>query len=107
MRWIVFVIVMLILIAVCLWAVQPAAAQQRFMYRQGVAQQKASHAAIHRIRGHVGGSLGGYRYEGIGWSSHSLQDAIRRCCYWGKRRPGQIGVQRGPDGVWYATVLYQ
>lgn len=44
--------------------------------------------------------------EGIGFSSSSADDAIRRCCYWGKRTPRDIGVARGARG-WYAVVRYQ
>lgn len=44
--------------------------------------------------------------EGIGFSSTSADDAIRRCCYWGKRRPIDIGVARGVRG-WFAVVRYE
>ena len=72
----------------------------------GLAQQKADQAARMRLRGHVGGGLGGARYEGVGWSSVSAQSAIQSCCYWGTRPTYQIGVSRGADGYWYACVLY-
>ena len=72
----------------------------------GLAQRKAQRAANMRVRGHLGGSLGGARYEGVGWSTASPQQAIRHCCYWGQRQPMQIGVARGNDG-WYACVLYR
>ena len=72
----------------------------------GLAQRKAQQAANGRIRGHVGGGLGGAKFEGVGWSSQSPQSAIEHCCYWGTRPTAQIGVSRGPDGLWYACVLY-
>ena len=75
-------------------------------YSSGLAQQKAEQAARMRLRGHVGGGLGGARYEGVGWSNISAQSAIQSCCYWGRRPVYQIGVSRGADGCWYACVLY-
>ncbi len=72
----------------------------------GLAQQKANQAARMRLRGHVGGGLGGARFEGVGWSNASAQSAIQSCCYWGTRPTHQIGVSRGADGFWYACVLY-
>ena len=73
----------------------------------GLAQRKAQRAAFMGIKGHVGGTLGNARYEGVGWSTHSPQHAIQNCCYWGQRPPAQIGVARGNDGSWYACVLYR
>ena len=72
----------------------------------GLAQSKAQQAASSGIRGHIGGGLGGARYEGVGWSNQSAQAAIEHCCYWGTRPTAQIGVSRGSDGLWYACVLY-
>ncbi|QEG23152.1 hypothetical protein [Mariniblastus fucicola] len=72
----------------------------------GLAQRKAQQAARAGIRGHIGGGLGGARYEGVGWSSQSAQAAIQQCCYWGQRPTAEIGVSRGADGLWYACVLY-
>ena len=72
----------------------------------GLAQMKAQQAANGGIRGHIGGGLGGARYEGVGWSNQSPQAAIQQCCYWGTRPTAQIGVSRGADGLWYACVLY-
>lgn len=43
--------------------------------------------------------------EGIGFSTVSADAAIRNCCYWGKRKPRDIGVARGTRG-WYAVVRY-
>ena len=59
------------------------------------------------LRGHLGGGLGGAKYEGVGWSNQSAQSAIQTCCYWGTRPVSQIGVARGRDGCWYACVLYR
>jgi hypothetical protein len=73
----------------------------------GLAQRKAQQAASGGVRGHIGGGLGGARYEGVGWSSQSPQAAIQQCCYWGTRPTAQIGVSRGKDGLWYACVLYK
>ena len=71
-----------------------------------VAQQKASQQATSGQMRHVGGSMGTGRYEGVGFSTTSADDAIRKCCYWGQRTPVGIGVSRGQNG-WYATVLYR
>jgi len=72
----------------------------------GLAQQKAVQAAQSGVRGHLSGGLGGAKYEGVGWSNHSAQNAINSCCYWGVRPTAQIGVSKGNDGFWYACVLY-
>ena len=72
----------------------------------GLAQQKAVRAAKMGLRGHLGGGLGGAKYEGVGWSNQSAQRAIESCCYWGVRPTAQIGCTRGSDGFWYACVLY-
>lgn len=73
----------------------------------GLAQRKATMAARMRLRGHVGGSLGSARYEGVGWSTVSPESAIQNCCYWGRRPAQEIGVCQGADGCWYACVHYQ
>ena len=72
----------------------------------GLAQQKAVQAAQMGLMGHVGGGLGGAKYEGVGWSNVSPQHAIQKCCYWGTRPTAQIGVTKGANGLWYACVLY-
>lgn len=72
----------------------------------GLAQSKAAKAAQMGLRGHLGGGLGGAKYEGVGWSNQSPQQAIEHCCYWGTRPTAQIGVSKGQDGCWYACVLY-
>lgn len=75
-------------------------------YSGGLAQRKAQQAASRGIKGHVGGGLGGARFEGVGWSTVSAQSAIQSCCFWGQRPVAEIGVARGSDG-WYACVLYR
>jgi hypothetical protein len=71
-----------------------------------IARQKAQQQASQGRMQHVGGSLGSGGYEGVGFSTRSADDAIRKCCYWGQRTPTGIGVARGANG-WYATVLYR
>jgi hypothetical protein len=75
-------------------------------HQLGLAQSKAARAAQMGLRGHLGGGLGGAKYEGVGWSNQSPQQAIEHCCYWGTRPTAQIGVSKGRDGCWYACVLY-
>ena len=71
---------------------------------QSVASAKASYKASRGITGHVGGSFGGARYEGVGFSTASAQAALNNCCYGYKRCVGQA-VVRGRNG-WYAVRLY-
>jgi hypothetical protein len=71
-----------------------------------IAQNKSARQATTGRMRHVGGSMGTGRYEGVGFSSVSAEDAIRRSCYWGQRTPTGIGVVKGARG-WYATVLYK
>ncbi len=72
----------------------------------GIAQHKANQQAREGRMRHVGGSMGGGRYEGVGFSSVSADDAIRRCCFWGQRTPVEIGVARGANGF-FACVIYR
>jgi hypothetical protein len=72
---------------------------------QAVASAKASHAASRGIRGHVGGGFGGGRYEGVGFSAYSAQQALNNCCYTGQRRVAGSAVARGSNG-WYACKIY-
>jgi len=71
-----------------------------------LAQQKSTQQAGQNRMRHVGGSFGSGRYEGVGFSSRSADEAIRNACYWGQKSPVGIGVARGANG-WYATVLYR
>jgi hypothetical protein len=73
---------------------------------QCIAKQKAAQQASEGRMRHVGGSMGSGRFEGVGFSTVSADDAIRKCCYWGQRTPVGVGVTRGNNG-WYATVLYR
>lgn len=68
------------------------------------AQAKANRLASLGRLSHVGPLAG--RYEGVGFSSRSREDAIRSCCYWGQRTPTDIGAARGPSG-WFAVVGYR
>jgi len=46
--------------------------------------------------------------EGIGFSTESPDAAIRRCCFWGKRQPVDIGVAWSPlRRGWFAVVRYR
>ena len=73
---------------------------------KSLAQAKAETQASRDRCYHVGGGFGLGKYEGVGYSSVSADDAVKRCCYWGKRNPVDIGVARGRRG-WYATVIYE
>lgn len=70
-----------------------------------LAQSKAERQAAEGRCRHVGGGFGGGKAEGVGYSTFSADDAIKRCCYWGRRPVREIGVARGRNG-WYATVIY-
>ena len=72
----------------------------------GIAQAKANQQANEGRMRHVGGSFGNGRYEGVGASTVSAEDAIRKCCYWGQRQAIDIGVANR-NGVFYATVIYR
>lgn len=74
--------------------------------RCGVAQAKAEQQAREGRCRHVGGSFGAGRYEGVGFSTRSADDAIRACCYYGRRPIVDCGVARGRNG-WYACILCQ
>ncbi len=71
-----------------------------------IAKQKAQKQASQGRLQHVGGSFGSGRYEGVGFSTRSADDAIRNACYWGQKTPVGIGVAKGANG-YYATVLYK
>lgn len=70
-----------------------------------LAQQRAEQQAAEGVMRHVGPVIGG-RYEGVGFSTSSPDQAIRSSCYWGQCQPAQIGVARGKAG-WYSTVIYK
>lgn len=71
-----------------------------------IAKQKAQQQAARGQLQHVGGSFGSGRYEGVGFSTRSADEAIRSACYWGQKTPVGIGVAKGANG-YYATVLYK
>ena len=71
---------------------------------QCVANHKAKMAASKGFRGHVGGNLGGARFEGVGWGT-SPQLALRSCCYSGRRPIVAQAVYKGRDGYYYACRL--
>ena len=71
-----------------------------------LAQRKANTQAIRGKLGHVGGGFAGGRAEGVG-KGRTRESAIRHCCYWGKRKPIQIGAAKGANGWWYACVIYR
>jgi hypothetical protein len=72
---------------------------------RSVVIQTAQDAAIVLARRGALVHTGCGQTEGIGFSPVSADDAIHRCCYWGKRKPRDIGVARGARG-WYAVVRY-
>lgn len=76
---------------------------------RGLAQSKAERQAAMQRCCHVGGGFGGARYEGVGFSTVSEEDAIKQCCY--SNRPiRESGVAYGYNrqlGVWghFSTIL--
>lgn len=65
------------------------------------------HAVILARRGAFYHSTNCGAAEGIGMSPTSADDAIRRCCYWGTRRPRDIGTAYSPARrQWIAVVRY-
>ncbi len=74
-----------------------------------VAAFKTSQQVSQGVMRHVGGTLGGARYEGVGFSTYSPEDALRRCCYSNRPRREQ-SVQYGYNRSlrtygWFATIL--
>lgn len=71
---------------------------------QGKADEKASRAARLRHRGHLGGSLGGANYEGIGYSSRKQ---FLACYAWTSPAGTRVGasIRQGSDGWWYSCLL--
>ena len=70
------------------------------------AQQHAESLASTGSFAHCGRRGGGY--EGIGFSSASPDDAVRRCCYWGQRRVCDVGTAWSPlRRGWVAVVRYE
>lgn len=70
------------------------------------AQAHAETLAANGTFGHCARRGGGH--EGIGFSSASPDDAIRRCCYWGRLRVREIGTAWSPARRgWVAVVRYE
>ena len=78
----------------------------------GLAQSKAEQQAARGSCCHVGGGYGNARYEGVGFSTHSPEDAVRRCCYYNQRTLVESGVAYGYNSRfraygWFACNLYR
>ncbi len=76
---------------------------------RGLAQAKAERQAAMQQCCHVGGSFGGARYEGVGFSTVSGEEAVQRCCY-SNRSIRESGVAYGYNQRlrcygWFATIL--
>jgi hypothetical protein len=79
-------------------------------FASGLAQSKAERQAAMQQCCHVGGGFGGSRAEGVGFSTSSPEDAVRRCCYYGQRPIREQGVAYGYNRRyrvygWYATII--
>ena len=84
--------------------VQPPAAITEIGYIS--AQQHAEALVASRSFGHC--SRRGRLVEGIGMSAQSASDAVRRCCFWGKRKVREIGTAFCPvRRLWVAVVRYE
>lgn len=97
-----------ILLVAFLLACGTAAAQETVIYStpRRVTITTAQDAAVTLARRGTLVHTGCGQTEGIGFSSVSADDAIKRCCFWGQRRPRDIGVARGTRG-WFAVVRYE
>ena len=71
----------------------------------GSAQWKAEQSARMGSVAHIGGGFGGGSYEGNGYG-FTPEHAIQNACFWGQRTPLEIGVARGYNGGYYATIFY-
>lgn len=67
------------------------------------AYESACQSARECRMAHRGGS---YSAEGVGFSTRSAADALRNCCFYGRRRIVEKAVVRGANG-WYACVRYR
>lgn len=66
-----------------------------------LALRKAKIAARHRHRGHIGGSLGGARAEGVGTTGGRFLS----CCLDMPATYGGAAMVQGRDGQWYCCLL--
>lgn len=65
------------------------------------ASQLASTGSFRHCANYGGGA------EGLGFSTSSPSDAVRRSCYWGQRQPREIATQWCPHRRgWVAVVRY-
>ena len=67
------------------------------------AQVEAEEMARAGVFGHRGRQ--GRCREGIGFSTVSADDAVRRCCFFHTLKPREIGVAKGRRGF-YAVIRY-
>jgi hypothetical protein len=67
------------------------------------AQVEAEEMARTGVFGHRGRH--GRCREGIGFSTVSADDAVRRCCFYNTLTPREIGVAKGRRGF-YAVIRY-
>ena len=67
------------------------------------AQVEAEEMARTGVFGHRGRH--GRCREGIGFSTVSADDAVRRCCFFHTLKPREIGVAKGRRGF-YAVIRY-
>ena len=79
-----------------------AEAQTTTKRASSTAQQDAETMARTGVLQHCGRAGGAV--EGIGFGQ-SPDSAIKNCCYWGQRKPREIGICRGHRG-WFACVRY-
>ena len=81
--------------------VSPAPVASGYVSAQDHAQALACSGGFEHCR-----RRGGY-YEGIGFSTVSPSAAVRRCCFWGVRKPREVGTAYCPQRRgWVAVVRY-
>lgn len=79
----------------------PAPAASNYVSAQEHAQALACSGGFEHCR-----RRGGY-HEGIGFSTVSPSAAVRRSCYWGVRKPREVGTAYCPQRRgWVAVVRY-
>jgi hypothetical protein len=59
-----------------------------------------------RRMGHYQKCPNGY-YAGVGMSTRSAEDAIRRCCYWNSGMRVRWFAVRKSGSAWFASALYK
>lgn len=96
---------MLMFLVIFLFAAAPfgiVEAQTTTTRARSTAQQDAETMARTGVLQHCGRAGGAV--EGIGFGQ-SRESAIKNCCYWGQRKPKEIGTCKGHRG-WFACVRY-